>query len=289
MAASSSELYSARAIARGKTFRSLFTVHEHKQGDVYIRLMSGLNSGMNNVDTIGEQRYSIHVSPNSTEYNVIKRTLTVKDKAPLTSVALTNAVKVRTGFTHIFSQSFTDLTSRIYDRPDDGRPLLPLNKFDQRKQTLMLSLFVGYLDADFPKSYKEMITVFHTKFFQFVICSDVLDFPSTFFGRTSESVTFRPEDFENDRDQAHARTLMEGYGPDRCIALARSQHKQMHIGVLEILLVNAPDRETQLLYQSLLTRRLREQEQYDRKNDILPGYINMHQDLRVDLPLAPDR
>ncbi|MBY5606583.1 hypothetical protein [Rhizobium leguminosarum] len=283
------ELYSARAIARGKNFRSLFTVHEQKQGDVYIRLISGLNSGMNDVDTISEHRYSIHVSPKSKDYNVIKRTLTAKDKSSLTSVALTNAVKARTGFTHIVSQSFTDLTDRIYDRPEDGKLILPLNTFDQRKQTFMLSLFVGYPDAIFPKTYPELITIFHTKFFQFVICSDVLDFPSTFFGRTIDSATFRPEDFENERDQAHARRLMEGYGPERCIALARSLHKWMHIGVLEILLVNAPDREAQLLYQSLIKQRLWEQEQYDRKNDILPGYINMHQDLRVDLPLAPDR
>lgn len=280
-----SELYSARAIARGKTFRSLFTIHEQKQGDVYIRMISGLNAGMNNVDAIGEHRYSIHVSPRSPQYNVVKRTFTVKNEAPLTSVALTNAVKARTGFTHIVSQSFSDLNGRIYDRPNDGKPLILLNTFDHRKQTLMLSLFVGYSDAIFPETHPEMITVFHTKFFQFVVCSAVLDFPSTFFGRTIDTVTFRPEDFEDQGDQAHATTLMQGYGPDRCLALARSLHAHMHIKVLEILLINAPDVEAQMLYRKLIERRVRDLKRYNQQNDIRPGLLNMDRDLRVDLAL----
>lgn len=92
------------------TARNVMTLTEEAKGDVYIRVYSGGQVGFGSeAIAVVEDRYSLHPSEKSTENVTLKHTLALANGEKRTSVALSDAVKTKSGFFHVFSHRTTEL------------------------------------------------------------------------------------------------------------------------------------------------------------------------------------
>jgi hypothetical protein len=136
--------------------RSLFSVLEKPNSDLII-VLGGPPRLSKNLDweaspRIVENRISVHRSPLSEQYTTIKKTLNTQNGEIVTAVALTDAVKLQTGFSPIFTRRVEDLSGDGYSplgKIKVGDLLLTLPEFDRGQFTLFVGLFVGHPGVEF--------------------------------------------------------------------------------------------------------------------------------------------
>lgn len=137
-------------------FRNLLSMNEKKTGDVYIRLISGSQIGIPpHAKAIKEDRYSIHVSPKSDTYTTLKKTFAIEDGPTITRTALTNAVKLKSGFSLLFVHRFTDLMADVYNNTGDEKSPIILDGYDPTMSTLFACVLIGPKDLPFPDTHSK--------------------------------------------------------------------------------------------------------------------------------------
>ncbi|RAX40751.1 hypothetical protein [Rhizobium tropici] len=239
--------------------RNLLIFEEKKKGDVYIRLKSGVQIGMPpNEILIHQDRYSIHPSPISPTYTTVKKTFELKDETKITQSALTNAVKRKTGFAHIFTHRYSDLSAPLYDVQADCRDVIELGDFDASKMALVVGLFVGHPDLIFPANSPTVgVDTFTSSKFRFVVCSTWLTIPAGLSSWTKSSITFPPELCGSVETQDSARQRMVGESPEACMELFQALTLELAANLLESHIAVSPDEDTRVWLQSELDKLLR--------------------------------
>jgi hypothetical protein len=196
-------------INAGQKPRLLFSVLERRNGDLILVVRTAERIGYdhrgNPDDAILEQRYSIHVSPNSEEYSTIKQTLNTADGQSRNSWQLTNAIKKRTGFAMIYGRRPCRLDIKRFElEPNDKNEMCDLGSFDQQKRNLVYLVFIGHPDRPFIKSYGVGWRVVQRNFsnFRIVVLYHVMPLPPH---RTSSAVghvsTYSPSNPVTDKEE----------------------------------------------------------------------------------------
>jgi hypothetical protein len=133
--------------------RNLFSILQRPNGDLVIGFgfASPVGYAPEN-PRILHQKYSVHTSPNSAEFNTVTHTLWLDDGTKATSRALTDAIKTKSGFSPLFCRRCLLMVSDRY--------LIPSNDTATRiklwsppgmdgKITLVYGVFIGPLEAPF--------------------------------------------------------------------------------------------------------------------------------------------
>jgi hypothetical protein len=154
------------------TPRSILLIDENMKGDVYLRIKSGTQVGIppNEIPVL-QDRYSIHPSPKSPTYTTLKSTFELANGLKRTSVALTDAVKEKNGFAHLFSHRSSDLQAPLYDVPTDDIDTIELGDFDNSQYALIVGAFIGHPASVFEASGNEIINSMLSDHFQIVIAN----------------------------------------------------------------------------------------------------------------------
>lgn len=171
--------------------------------------MSNTEPGSSENPEILHQKYSVHMSPNSPEFSTIVHTLWLSDGRKLLSRALTDAVKSKKGFFHIFSRRCSDLSPARYDVPEsDGAQRLELASVIENF-TLIYSVFVGHSSSTFGPQPNTSVIEFAFSEFKIIVLSAYIPLPPHHTGYFLHNLTFRPE-IEDIITQGAMRDLMRG-------------------------------------------------------------------------------
>jgi hypothetical protein len=197
----------------------LFSIVERANGDLIIPIPGG-DTSLNEWDkgaSISETRCSIHQSLRSPTYTTIKLTST-SDKKVTTQVALTDAVKTKSGFSPVFFRRCQNpeisSLNPVASRPRDETLTLP--EFEPEKFTLFYGIFVGHRDAAFIAGHDDVnIAKFRFGQFQLVVMVSLGKFPSYVTTEVLSPVTTPPE--TNPSVEEVLRFLMTGRPPAVCI------------------------------------------------------------------------
>jgi hypothetical protein len=202
--------------------RILFSIVEKTNGELILPISGAEKMGTDwtTGPNVREQRYSIHPSPKSADFTTLKLTIVLEGHPSTTIVALTNAVKKKSGFSIILvrrCQNLVHATQRpIRHKPRDKLVTLP--EFDPMKFTLFHGLFVGHPKSKFDATEPNVIIApLFFKNFQIIVMASLFRMPSH---RTTESVhalTARPESAKHAQQEALLRFLMTGRPPEICI------------------------------------------------------------------------
>jgi hypothetical protein len=205
-------------------FFPLFSVTAKSSGDLTI--------GINSADTfighparpaVVSQKYSIHWSPNSPVYTTIKHTVRLSDGQEITHVALTDAVKKRTGFALVMIRRveyvFSNRTHISLEqlRKDNAQAHI-FGFYDPRKETLVHGLIIGPADLAF-EAHRENIAVAQHAFkkFRVIIPVSLFKFSPHFTTDFLHILTFRPEYPDDPVLEQSLRRLMEGRSDGICL------------------------------------------------------------------------
>lgn len=203
------------------SLRILFTILEKPDGELIIPMKTGERAENSLGPRLLEQRYSVHPSPQSPEFTTIKQTVNTDDGKTETSVILTDAVKLKTGFAIVFSRRVQDLTPERYAIQSTNRKnerTYVLADLDPVLHTLFISVFVGHPDTPFDVSSDDAVAShFPFKEFKIIILSTAKLIPVHYTTDYSHAVTFPPETLPDVRLQFILRAHMQGKPPDICI------------------------------------------------------------------------
>lgn len=232
--------------------RALFSVVEKATGELIIpltftpRYMVGSNPDWDTSPSILEQRISIHPSPNSEAFTTIKRTTVLADGKRITAVALSDAVKRKTGFSGIFVRRSEDLSGDGYaplGKLRVGDRLLMLPEIDPKRVTLFSGLYLGHPDVEFDVGKKDpMLHIVPMKFrrFQLVAMFSLQPMRSHYSSEFASNVTRDPAMAPPHRKEL-CEVLMTGKSPDICLTLYQTAVWNMARRVLNWELRDATD------------------------------------------------
>jgi hypothetical protein len=203
------------------SLRILFTILEKPNGELIIPMKTGERAETNLGPRLLEQRYSIHPSPQSREFTTIKQTVNTDDGKTETSVILTDAVKLKTGFAIVFVRRVQDLMPERYVIQSPNRKneqTRVLADLDPILHTLFIGVFLGHPDTPFDASHDDVVVShFPFKEFKVIILSTGKLIPVHYTTDYAHAVTFPPETLPDVNSQAILRTHMQGKTPDICI------------------------------------------------------------------------
>lgn len=204
---------------RGK--REVLSIIEKSSGELIIPLKFG---GTFEVDKIlrpiHDYRYSIHLSPRSPNFTTVKLTTRLDDRK-ITSVALTDSVKRKSGFSNVYVRRCQYPISQVRDKKYAASDtVVTLPAFDPYEMTLFQGVFLGHPDSEFTASHPDIgIYPIQFRMFQLVIFfSFRFFFPTATFGEIIHSATLPPEAEDHPIAQDILRELMKGRTPDKCLA-----------------------------------------------------------------------
>jgi len=203
--------------------RGLLSILERESsGDLIIGFAFGgkFIYGANNSDILHE-KYSIHVSPNSAEFTTLKYTLSLSNGDKTTTCALTDAVKMNSGFYGVFTAKSSDLADDRYLIPANDKaeriiiPSFPLNF------ALLYSVLVGNCDALFgPHPGLSIADVKFTNF-KIVILAQYIALPAHRLGNKLHSLTYPPSLADDPILQSQFREVMRGRDASHCVRAFR--------------------------------------------------------------------
>ena len=200
--------------------RTLFSVIEKANGELVITLKTGgyFGSPPQPGSRVIEQRYSIHTSPKSPDYNVMKLTINMADGRSVRLAALTDAVKKRNGFSILLVRRCEDL-SRLDEAtcyPNKER-ILTLAEYDPARDNFYYGIFVGHPDTVFDTTDPGLsFNKFSFASFNIVVACSFVELPSYHTTDIVHSLTSPPESHPEGEDVA--RFLMTGRTPQICLA-----------------------------------------------------------------------
>ncbi len=198
----------------------LFSILEKPNGDLIIISKSASRWGFphRNIEML-EYRYSIHVSPKSPTFTTIKYTANLSDGQHRTSVAITDAVKCRTGFAPVFVELTPNPSLRsVRLSESDNENIVQIADYRPRRQTLHYGVFVGAPTFCFPVMVGNIKVVQHTfKQFGIVVLSSLFEFPSASIGGNAVAMTLDPNTPKSREDQLKLQKGMHGQSPGSCL------------------------------------------------------------------------
>jgi hypothetical protein len=208
------------AVRINGSLRILFTILEKPNGELIIPMKTGERAESKFGPRLLEQRYSVHPSPQSLEFTTIKQTVNTDDGKTETSVILTDAAKLKTGFAIVFVRRIQDLTPERYEIKSANRKAertYVVADLDPALHTLFIGVFIGHPDTPFHAS-NDGIVVSHFPFkeFKVIILSTARIMPVHYSTDYAHAVTFPPETFPDTKSQVILRTHMQGKSPDIC-------------------------------------------------------------------------
>lgn len=216
------------AIVVDGAHRGLFSVQEKANGELIVllttspRYMTAKNACWDTSPPILEQRISIHLSPNSEAFTTIKRTTVLGDGQRITVVALTDAVKRKSGFSNIFIRRSENLSGDGYadlGKLRVGDRMLTLPEIDPKLVTLFSGLYLGHPDVEFDVGEKDpMLHIVPIRFriFQLVAMFSLQPIRSHYSSEFANNMTFDPATAPSDR-KALFESLMTGRAPIDCV------------------------------------------------------------------------
>jgi hypothetical protein len=217
--------------------RTLFTVIEKPNGELVIPIKGADRFGADwkAGKRVLEQRYSIHSSPRSKEFNVIKQTINLEGGQSITMAALTDAVKLKNGFSIILVRRCQRLTDDPPEEIKPNEPAFVLPEFDPSFFTLFHAIFVGHPDTVFDASDPDVVAAaFPFKKFEIVVMASLRKLPSHRTTDFLHSVTMPPETKLD--EQAVRRFLMTGRSPEICFQQYRNSVKLLTRRYLTLIL-----------------------------------------------------
>jgi hypothetical protein len=136
--------------------RKLFTVQERGSGDLTLILRSrvgyaelGTKPGPEN-PTFVEHRYSIHVSPNSTQgINTIKRTARFSNDQKLRHFTFTKSLKTENSFVPLFFNRCLTLVSPTFAVAGNKDQLHSIGSYNPLANTLIFGVYVSKIGSIF--------------------------------------------------------------------------------------------------------------------------------------------
>ena len=230
--------------------RALFSVVEKTSGELIIPLTSSpryMVRGKPDWDSsppILEQRVSIHPSPNSETFTTIKRTVALADGKRVTAVALTDAVKRKTGFSNIFVRRSESLIGDGYaplGKLKVGDRMLTLPEIDPKAVTLFSGLYLGHPEVEFDVGEKDpMLHIVPMKFrsFQLVAMFSLQPIRSHYTSEFASNITFDPATAPPHSKQLF-EGLMTGKAASDCLTLYQATVWEMTRRVLKLELREA--------------------------------------------------
>ncbi len=175
-------------VSANGAYRRLLVMSDRPDGSVYVRVYSGLNAGLTDLDsTIREHRFSLHPSPDL-DYSVMHRHMLLKTGEEGKSASRVSAIKAGQGFSPVFFSRFTDLLHPLHDiSASKGAKACKIFhdefNFDYKKCTLFMGLFVGAPGATFEPLRSD--TIYKEWVFEelkVLILAGYSDFPASPFG-----------------------------------------------------------------------------------------------------------
>jgi hypothetical protein len=223
-------------------FRTLFTVIERPSGELIIPIKGGERFGpdWNSGKKVLEQRYSIHLSPKSAEFNVLKQTVNLEGGESISTVALTDAVKAKRGFSILFARRCQGLADQPPEAINPKQQTYALAEFDQTMFNLMHAIFVGSPESKFDaRDEKIVINSWTFKKFKIVVMASLYMLPSHHTTEMLHALTLPPETAK--QQEAVSRFLMQGRSPDVCLEQYRNSVKLLTRRFLEMILKTEND------------------------------------------------
>jgi hypothetical protein len=204
--------------------REVLSIIEKSSGELIIPLKFGGSFEVDKIlRPILDYRYSIHLSPRSLNFTTVKLTTRLDDRE-ITSVALTDAVKRKSGFSKVYLRRCQYPISQVRDKKYAASDIvITLPAFDPYEMTLFHGLFLGHPESEFTASHPEIgIHPIQFRMFKLVLFFSFQFFPTATFGEITHSATLPPEAEGHPIAQEIARRLMNGDTPDKCLASYQS-------------------------------------------------------------------
>jgi hypothetical protein len=151
-----------------------------------------------------------------------------------TTTALTDAIKSRCGFSHLFTFRASDLVSDAFDVRDMSGDILELVNYNPEKYVLVLGIFVGHPATEFAVIMPgvEFIS-FNSANFQIVICYHFWEMPSLPFSWIMTSLTLNPDLFDDDGAKYSLYKKLSGKNPQQCIDIFISLSKELKDNLIQ--------------------------------------------------------
>jgi hypothetical protein len=218
-------------------FRTLFTVIEKPSGELIIPIKGAERFGPDwgSGKKVLEQRYSIHPSPKSAEFNVLKQTINLEGRESISTVALTDAVKAKRGFSILFTRRCQTFADSPPEAINPKQPTYALAEFDPAMFNLIHAIFVGSPESEFDiKDESIVITSWTFIKFKIVVMASLYMLPSHHTTETLHSLTLPPEAAEQQKEMR--RFLMQGRSPEVCLQQYRNSVKLLAHRFLNMIL-----------------------------------------------------
>jgi len=210
--------------------RRILSFTEMKGGDIYVRLFSGTQIGVPpDQIRILNDKYSVHPSRRSLEYNTIKKTLSLENGFKTTSAFLTNAIKSIGVFAHIFSCRMTDLKAPIYYLDEkNSKNFTSLGNIDVSEKVLLISLVVTNPLTEFPDFIENgnatQLIIGEVKF---IILRSYESCPALACAWTIGKITSAPELIEDETAREDARNHLKGVSLEQTLENVNSYAEQL--------------------------------------------------------------
>lgn len=212
--------------------KTLFTIYEQPDGELTLSNESAENYTTGTVGKILEQRYSIHLSPKSPDFNVIKQTF-VTEHEEITAVALTDAFKKNTGFALVYSRLCPDLSLERYTSDTDA-PQVVLGAYDPSAETFVYGVFVGNAGIALPREGAGTVSVIEHDFsrFRVIVAAEPVPMSSYHNGFLAHNLTLNPEQGP-ESEQQFRKNAMKGQGAPQCFVLFQYCRAGLAVRILD--------------------------------------------------------
>ena len=196
--------------------RNLFSIVQRKNGDLTIGF--GFAEKFEFVPQnpkITHQKYSVHRSPNSVEFNTITHEIVLSDGSKFRSTALTDAIKGKTGFQPLFVRRCPDLSIDRYLLPVDDKAVRAQLTSSDMPLTLVYGVYVGEAGAAFGPQPNVSVYEWDFEHFKIVVLSQHLALPPHRTGMLFHHVTVDPRNADSSVHD-HLRKMMRGQSAALC-------------------------------------------------------------------------
>jgi hypothetical protein len=225
-------LYRTRFCARiGGIPRILFSIIEKQNGELILIPKTADRMETGDGPRILQQRYSIHPSPNSSDFSTIKQTINAEDGQSITSVVLTDAIKRKTGFSILLVRRVQNLTPDKYILEKSAKKYeraFVLADYDPELYTMFFGVFIGHNDTPFDVRPQDIV-VSHFPFarFKIILFTSLAPMPSHWTTSYAHAVTLPPEKPPTGMTADTLRYHMTGKSPEICIEQYRNSVKTL--------------------------------------------------------------
>jgi hypothetical protein len=238
------------------TPRSVLSLGLGKHGDVFMHLHSAAHVTEAGVlvsspsslsyhgERIAEQRYSIHPSKESANFNTITHTLRLVTGQTIPSRQVTDAIKTKT-FAPVYARRCPDLSEARYIAKRQAATTISLGSYDPKRFTLLHAVCVGSSAKQFNLGTPGNINVAQTTLgeVRIVVLWSFLCIPSHASGNIIHVLTGDPDAVEGENEKAMLKRLMKGNSARESAIFFRSIQPEATYEFLQVLRDVLPRRD----------------------------------------------